>query len=392
MANDPNSPPPPPLVGGDPAAVLASHERAVASLRAGIVDLEGSPSYLMLTGDGLGPATAAEVGVAGVDANELWPLLEAAAAAVDNIRERVDEAGLAGQSGQEVRRLLSEPWIDRPDRPGERASVGELLHEVRRRYDRIRPLVADVEALWQGILPRVDAAKATLARLRGEVESLGVPEPLISRAEALADDLATRLVDDPLAVVTGDGDQLDEAVAAAAGQVARLLAGHASLDQDLAATEEQLARLRLLRNQAAAAGDRARAKVAQPEGLVRVPSASVLDGPSGMAERLDRLLAGEGANAWNQQRALLDSWTTTASQLEQQLARALVANQRPLEIRDELRGRLQAYQAKIAAVGRAEDLELTDLVDVIRGELYTAPTNLDRASATIDELARSLRS
>lgn len=364
----------------------------MSGLRAGIVDLEGSPSYLMLTGDGLGPVTAGKVGSAGTGASELWPLLEGAAAAVAHVRERADEGGLRGKSGEEIVRLLSERWVEIPGRAGERRSIQELLNDVRRRYDAIRPLVAEVEGLWQAILPRVDAANATLARLRSEVDELGVPEPLISRAEALASDLSSRLVDDPLAVTAADGDQLDEAVAAAATQVTQLMAGHASLDADLAATEEQLARLRLLRNQAAAAGARARAKVQSPQGLVSVPSASVLDGPGGMAERLDRLLGSERPTAWNQQRALLDGWLTTARRLQQQLERALAANRAPIDHRDELRGRLRAYQAKISAVGRAEDLDLTDLVDVIRGELYTAPTDLDRAQATIDELARSLRS
>ncbi|MEM9132802.1 MAG: hypothetical protein AAF962_18100 [Actinomycetota bacterium] len=396
MANDPFSSTPPPPVAGDPSAVLASYERSVTGLRAAIVDLEASPSYLMLTGGDLGPVTAGKVGEAAARAERVWPALEAAAAAVEHVRQVVDEGGLRRGGGREVRDLLTERWVEMPSSMGlptaERASIGELLDRVRRGYDELGPLVSEVESLWQAVLPRIDAARTTLARLGGEMDALGLPEPLITRAQALADDLADRLVTDPLAVVQGDGDQLDEAVAAAAKQVASLLTSHASLDADLAGTEEQLARLRLLRNRAAAAGDRARAKIADPEGLVRVPSSSVLDGPKGLGERLDDLLAAGSDAAWNQRRSLLDRWLGTAGQLERQLERALDANQAPLDGRDELRGRLTAYQAKIAAVGRAEDLALTDLVDVARQELYTAPTDLAVAAATIDDLAGRLRS
>lgn len=368
----------------------------MTGLRAAIVDLEASPSYLMLTGGDLGPVTAGKVGEAAARAERVWPALEAAAAAVEHVRQVVDEGGLRRGGGREVRDLLTERWVEMPSSMGlptaERASIGELLDRVRRGYDELGPLVSEVESLWQAVLPRIDAARTTLARLGGEMDALGLPEPLITRAQALADDLADRLVTDPLAVVQGDGDQLDEAVAAAAKQVASLLTSHASLDADLAGTEEQLARLRLLRNRAAAAGDRARAKIADPEGLVRVPSSSVLDGPKGLGERLDDLLAAGSDAAWNQRRSLLDRWLGTAGQLERQLERALDANQAPLDGRDELRGRLTAYQAKIAAVGRAEDLALTDLVDVARQELYTAPTDLAVAAATIDDLAGRLRS
>ena len=117
----------------------------------------------------------------------------------------------------------------------------------------------------------------------------------------------------------------------------------------------------------------------------------MLDGPQGLADRLDDIVRNAGAS-WDQRRTLVDGWLSTARKLEAQLQRAEAANRAPLARRDELRGLLRAYQAKISAVGRAEDLELTALADQARVELYTAPTDLPRAAATIEELARRLRS
>ncbi|MDH4280824.1 MAG: hypothetical protein OEW83_22380, partial [Acidimicrobiia bacterium] len=66
-------------------------------------------------------------------------------------------------------------------------------------------------------------------------------------------------------------------------------------------------------------------------------------------------------------------------------------NRRGLDRRDELRGRLQAFQAKMAATGNAESPEAMDLADGAWTELYTAPSDLDAAEAAIVQLADELR-
>lgn len=370
--------------------MLDRYERAVSSLRAGLVDLEGSPSYLMLSGDELGPITRARVGRSAPDPGGLWTRLQTVEAAVHHIAEYIETNGVRGVHRAEVERLLGQRWLE-VGSPSRLRAISEVLAEVRATYDEIRPLVTEVEELWLAILPRLDAAKVTLGRLDAEVDRLGVPEPLIGRASASVADLGQRLVADPLSVTAADGDELDTQVAAAAGQVASMLAGHDALDDDLAGTAELLASLRVLRARAQASGSQAEAKVLGVESLVRVPSAAVLDGPGGLAEGLDRLFD-SGDVAWNQRRGLLDGWLSTARKLERQLQAANEANSGPIRRRDELRGRLQAYRAKISAVGRAEDLDLTALVDDARSQLYTAPADLDRAAVTIDELARMLRS
>jgi hypothetical protein len=273
----------------------------------------------------------------------------------------------------ELRRLLEEPWFAITNLTGSAPrnySVTGTLSEIRRRYQAVRAGVTEVEQLWVSVLPRVDSARITLARLQAEAADLGVVEPLIGRAKALADDLAERLVSDPASVSVGDGSNLDTQVAKAAKQMATLRTGHDNLDTDFEGTEELLASLRVL----------------------RVPSEALLDGPDGMAKRLDVLFETASTAAWTQKRTMLDAWLTTARKLETQLIKAGDTNRAPLEARNELRGRLQAYAAKIAAIGRSEDLELADLLDRARAELFTAPTDLDTAEAAIADLASRIRS
>lgn len=415
--------PPPPVVG-DPITVLERFETALAGLRAGLVDLEASPSYLMLTDAAIGPVTARTVGAAAREAADLWPLLNGVEGALAEIRRYQSDHGVAGKHGAEIVRLLSQRWIpiELPSSVGAASgsssgqslglppapvpspvssgppanavafAVGEALDAFRHRFDAIRTGVSQVNALFLDLLPRIDAGRKTLNRLDGEVQALGVPEPLIGRARALAQDLEQRLVADPLAVTAGDGAKLDADVAAAAAQVATLRSGHDSLEADLGATEELLAALRVLRAQAQAAGSEAEAKVVDPQGLVAVPSPAVLDGNGGLASRLDEITSRLPTSSWDQRRSLLDGWLGTARKLQAQLSRAEAANRAPLARRDELRGLLRAYQSKVSAVGRAEDLELTAIVDQARTELYTAPTDLDRAATIIEDLARRLRS
>ncbi len=375
--------------------MLERHEAALAGLRAGLVDLEASPSYLMLVGDEVGPETMGKVGSATDGAAELWPLINAADSALTHVRHYVSENGSKGRHKAELVRLLSERWITLPPdvaSPAGPLTVAEVLQAFRSRYDDIQKWVGEINELWLSVLPRIDAARKTLTRLEAEVDALGVPEPLIGRARALATDLEARLVTDPLGVVPGDGPQLDAQVSAAADQVASLRSGHDNLDEDLQATEQLLASLRLIRAQAEAAASESRAKVLEPEGLIRVPAPAVLDGPNGLAERLDALYEAGGTTTWAQRRSLLDAWLKTARKLEQQLLRAEAVNRKPLVVREELRGRLRAYQAKMTAVGRAEDLDLSAVVDEARAQLFTAPTSLELATKALEELARRLRS
>lgn len=378
--------------GLDAVGALEHYEASLSSLQAALAELESSPSYLMLTDAELGSETARRYGRAAADAKDLWPLVEAANSLLGSVRSQVAR-GRGQTEVRELRRLLDERWYTVTDRRGasQSYSASGLLGEIRQRYDAVRSAVADIDHLWVTILPRVDAARTTLERLQAEVDDLGVPEPLVGRARALADDLADRLVADPASVNPQDGANLDRQVAAAAKQVATLRTKRDDLDGDLGSTEELLASLRVLRARAEASRVEALAKIEGPDGLVRVPSPAVLDGPDGLGPQLDRLFANAAGADWSRKRVLLDGWLSSARKLEAQLVRAGEANRAPVEARNELRGRLQAYAAKMAATGRAEDLALVEVADRARQLLYTGPTDLAAAEAAIVDLAARLR-
>ena len=86
----------------------------------------------------------------------------------------------------------------------------------------------------------------------------------------------------------------------------------------------------------------------------------------------------------------LDSWSVGATRLRDQLARVVASNRAPLEKRNELRGRLGAFRAKMAATGFSEDLVLRDISAEAHNELFTSPTDLVRAERLVTEFGNRL--
>ena len=389
-------------LGSSPLVGVAGVDRlaaAVDGLRAGIVELEQLPSYLMLADAQPGTVTAAEYATAVRQTGDFWPLLDALTALVGTARRFVDEHGLSAGGNsrreEELNRLLAEPLtvalVDGARSLPARA-VLQLLHQ---RHDAVHHGVNRIDRAWRDTLPRVEAARETVERLQSEADALGVVEPLIGRVRSRAEELAERLLADPISVDDSEGRDLDRLVSDAARQMTALRTGHDNLGDDLARTEEVLAGLRVLRARAAAAATEARHKIVDPKSLVAVPARAIIDGTGGLADRLDELLdlAGgdTGGTAWTRQRSVLDQWLTMAERLEGQLSEAERRNRIGLERRDELRGRLQAFQAKMAATGHAESPAAMEAAEEAWAELYTAPSDLEAAEAAIVQLADELR-
>ncbi|MDH3301279.1 MAG: hypothetical protein OES24_12300 [Acidimicrobiia bacterium] len=406
-SSSPGSRPPANRLGSAPLVGVAGLERltaAVDGLRAGIVELEQLPSFLMLGDAEPGTVTASDYATAVRQAGDFWPLLDVLTGRIDEARRLVDRHGLSPDGGSsrrvdELNQLLAAPLTVTLTDGARTLSTASALSLLRQRYDAVHQGVSRIDRAWLDVLPRVEAARETADRLASEADALGVVEPLIGRVRSRAEDLAERLLSDPISVDESEGRDLDRLVADAARQMANLRTGHDNLGEDLARTEEVLASLRVLRTRAAAAAEEARHKIVDPQDLVTVPARTIVDGPGGLAEQLDDLLSLAGddtpaatpSSAWTRQRTLLDQWLAMADRLERQLVEAERRNRRDLDRRDELRGRLQAFQAKMAATGNAESPTAMELADGAWTELYTAPSDLDAAEAAIVQLADELR-
>lgn len=90
------------------------------------------------------------------------------------------------------------------------------------------------------------------------------------------------------------------------------------------------------------------------------------------------------AGHWSLVSGRLADWTRRARERLAASRDAAARNTGLLSTRNELRGRLDAYQAKAGRRGFAEDATLAPLAETARNALYTAPCDLDAARAAVN--------
>ena len=186
---------------------------------------------------------------------------------------------------------------------------------------------------------------------------------------------------DPLAlwqqgrVDTGRLERLRTQAAAAVTRAGELARVRADAQRRIAAAQAAVAAAAAAGHDATAARERAAAKIA-----VLPPPPAQTAGLDVRAATLDTLKA-EGR--WTRLAAELDAIETEAATAEQRYRDAERVATVLLGRRDELRGLLDAYQAKAARLGAAEDTALTVRYQEARELLWTAPCDLAAASAAV---------
>lgn len=301
----------------------------------------------------------------------------------------VPRSGITNELLSEVRGYL--------DLSADYASGGEietscdgLIELFRAVYDPVRAVVAEVDAVWRDLMPRIEAATTTLDRATAVSARLETTVPQVLLATQRLEAVRASVSDDPLSLSDKVGPDLDALVASAARAVGDLERSHSELGEDLAHADTLLAELRVIRARAAAAYSEAKAKVVAEDRLIRVPSTAVIDGQNGLAHRSRRFAALEETSVdWRAARHLVDDWMSSAHRLREQLEKALSANALPLAQRSDMRALLRAYRVKASMMPGLPD-EIADLGQEAHDELYTAPTDLARARELMDRFAAEL--
>ncbi len=380
--------------------LLNRYDGAVARIAANLVELDDHPTYALVTSGALTGVTGARAKTAALNSPKLWVGLDALRQTLDRATAIRESGRLSGSERLELeailtrdsvllgttdtplaeRDLLQQPSVD------QHVSIENLLGLLRQYYTPLRELIAEIDAVWRDVLPRLDAAETTVHGLEQDLEALAVAEPAVTQARSLISDARQAIMDDPLSLAPETGDNLDAAVAEAAHQVGLLRHAQQNLDADLAQTDVLLADARVLRSRAATAYSEAQIKILEPVGLKRVPGEAAIEE---LARRAETLRA-PTEQSWQELRAELDSWLGLAQRLVNQLATAAEANVAPLAERDQLRGLLTAYRVKGASVGLIENENLGELVDAAHNELFTSPTNLSRARTLLGDIGRAI--
>ncbi|GAA2568374.1 MULTISPECIES: coiled-coil domain-containing protein [Streptomyces] len=285
-----------------------------------------------------------------------------------------------------------------PGRLSERYTLATLVERMNQLYATSLDMVVAADAVWSALPARIDLLAAELQRTRRLAHSVGVrpgEHPSgddLERITRTLTRLRERVVSDPLAFWSPargssapGGGRPDTTVydreARALEEVRREIDAVLAVRQD---AEQRIVRLRDVLSRA----DRtlAEARTARGEVLAKIAATEVpvVGGPPiVLQEQLAAAAEYRRHAQWHRLSPLLESLEEKA---EDELLRAresLTAVTAPLAVRAELRGRLDAYKAKMARLGHAEDPELAEKYEKARRMLWSAPCDLRVAEQAV---------
>ncbi|MGP3980017.1 hypothetical protein [Streptomyces sp. KR80] len=286
-----------------------------------------------------------------------------------------------------------------PARVSEQVSMEQLVERMNRWYAQALDVVVAADAVWSALPARIDLLSEELQRTRSLAHSVGVrpgEHPAgddLERITAELRALRSEVVSDPLGfwrpAASGssapgggrpDTSRYDRA-ARALEDVRREIEAVLTVRQD---AERRLVHLRDVLSRA----DRTltEAREARGEVLAKIAASEVpaVSGPpTALHEQLAAAADYRRRAQWHRLSPLLDRLEERA---EEELIRAresLTAVTAPLAVRAELRGRLDAYRAKVARYGLAEDPLLIERYDAARRMLWSAPCDLRAAEQAV---------
>ncbi|MER6028373.1 hypothetical protein [Streptomyces sp. NPDC001851] len=331
----------------------------------------------------------------------LWGYFDAYADALRTAREiRARRRWSSREDLQELTELLrgQSVTVAGNGRLSESFSLAALVDRMNELYATSLDLVVAADAVWSALPARIDLLAAELQRTRALAHSVGVrpgEHPAGDDLERITRTLARLREDviaDPLAFwVPAEGSSAPgggrpdtlvyDREARALEDVRREIDAVLTVRQD---AEARLIRLRDVLSRA----DRtlAEARTARGEVLAKIAATEVpvVSGPpTVLQEQLATAAEYRRQAQWHRLSPLLESLEQKA---EDELLRAresLTAVTAPLAVRAELRGRLDAYKAKVARHGLAEDPFLVERYDAARRMLWSAPCDLRVAEQAV---------
>jgi hypothetical protein len=397
------------------AAAVAQRD----TIQANLLDLDGSFGKRLLAGATLAGQTRKRWDAATAALTRLWEIFTAYSAVVDRAAEALARTRRPVLALAEVTDLLTGASVrlagaaspvaqrDITGTADVALTLDAALREMKRAYPGVADVVTAAETVWNEVADQLQEVAGQLGEARRQAS--GVADDALNESLAVAEADLARLRDllnsDPLALYSpayspapgsqaldsqgpysqapGRGGRVDAeplgrlrqqaaAVAVRASELARL---RADADARIAAAAAAVSGARAAWQDAMAARDRAAFKIAAA--LPATPEVA------GLADRLAALDGLKTAGRWTRLSSELDviekqaATTVTACRQAERDAAAL------LDRRDELRGLLDAYRARAARLGAAEDTELEAGYERARDLLWTAPCDLAAAADAV---------
>jgi chromosome segregation ATPase len=371
------------------AAVLAERDAIAANL----LELDGGYVRQVLDSAALTGQTRQRWEAASAALAGLWQTYMAYAAVVDRVAELGGGHRPAKKDLPELTELLTGACVqltrapvplarrDLADTGREALTLDASVAAMRRAFTQVAEVTSAVEAVWADVGGRLDAAAEELTRIRPLPQDLGDEIAAAARdAQSTLDSLRTAMNADPLALWHGGradtaaADRLREQVGTLAARVADLDKLRAQAQRRIDGLKAATATAQAARQGAVAAWQRAAQRISAlppppPPGIGEPPLAS--------------LTALAAAGQWARLQAELDRCERELAAAVNQTHDSERSVATALGHRDELRGLLDAYKAKAARLGVAEEADLTARYAQAHDLLWTAPCDTAAAEAAV---------
>jgi hypothetical protein len=386
---------------------LSGWRQRLTAIANNLLELQNDPTYRVLTGSG----GATPVTLTGETAKRVMPalkplntvfhqfsLLQAVIDRAAQLRKDLRPVFGREQTQREIEALLLGESIQLPadalslkDRTllsgnGLAMRPEQLLASMAASFGEARDAVLTVSGAWDELAHEVDAAETEMQRLQATGAGGDLPRAL-ARAEESLGEVKECVQSDPMTARA----ELRTRVLPALAEAAREQETRSRVTQQMASAEAAIERLRQHERDVEAAAAVRREKISgkAPEnaagGMVEPepPSAS-------LAVWLGRL---QGRNGEERPEAIargLENWHQALNQAIARNVQALQQERAPLELRSELRGRLDALKAKARVYGVAEDAAVAGLAKEAERLLYAKPTPLAQAAVAVEAYERRL--
>ncbi len=383
--------------------LLADWRRKIDLIGQNLIDLHELPTYQRLTG----ASGYSKVALTGVTASRVTPALEMMSELFEHfslLSQTIDRAvqlrsslprflGLE-QKLKEIEQILTEDSIQLPVRQTPLAQRGllsvaettnlispaQLLAAMMDAFSAAKDVILAVDAAWLRLESTLAGAEAKTKSLQKLADSLGMNLGELSAARQQIAALKARVESDPLGVSTNLDREIVPLILQAKTTVEQLVKQRHQLQEKFILGHELLKQLVELQLSATAAFTESQEKIVDCSSIRTPLAQEKIDALSQWLTRLETKFA-EGL--LQPVTVGLENWIAKAKEYVLMEEEAFTANKAPLETRKELRGRLDALQAKAIARGLVEDAALVELAETARQLLYTRPTPLARAKELV---------
>jgi hypothetical protein len=370
------------------AGVLAERD----AIQANLLELDGGYVRQVLDSAALTGQTRQRWEAASATLAGLWQTYMAYTAVVDRVAELGVGHRPAKRDLPELTELLTGTSVeltrapvplarrDLADTGREAITLDASVAAMRRAFTEVAEVTSAVEAVWADVGGRLDTAAEELTRIRPLLDGLGDEIAAAVRdAQSALDSLRTAMNADPLALWHGGradasaADRLRQQVATLAARVADLDKLRAQAQRRIDGLKDATAAARAARQNAVTAWQRAAQRLS---GLPPLP-------PDIPEPPLASLTALAAAGQWARLQGELDRCDRDLAAAVNQTHDSERTVATALGHRDELRGLLDAYKAKAARLGVAEEADLAVRYDQAHDLLWTAPCDTAAAEAAV---------